>query len=69
MNTESWQKIKEIFTGRIELPVDQRAAYLDKCDLEFRYEVEKLINATPDCACVTMHREATTNIRSKYFCL
>lgn len=48
MNTENWQKVKEVFYSALNKPEADRAAYLDEvCSGEpaFRSEVEMLLNS------------------------
>jgi len=47
MNQERWEKIKEIFQRSIELPPDERSAFLDEAcagDGDLRREVENLLS-------------------------
>ncbi len=45
MNSTDWQEIKEIFNAAYELPVPERAAFLDGYAEDLRSEVEKLLSA------------------------
>ena len=45
MNTDDWQKIKEIFNAAIESPAGERAAILENCAANLRGEVAKLLKA------------------------
>ncbi len=45
MNTDDWQKIKEIFNAAIESPAAERAAMLESCAANLRGEVAKLLKA------------------------
>lgn len=45
MKTENWQKIKEVFNATLDLPENERAAFLEKQAANLRQEVQKLINA------------------------
>lgn len=46
MTTDNWQQFKEVFQAALELPVDERPAYLDRVCTEpaFRAEVESLLD-------------------------
>lgn len=48
MNSAEWQKIKKVFNGAMDVPGQERAAFLSKYDDGLRLEVEKLINANDD---------------------
>jgi len=45
MTTDNWQLFKEVFQAALDLPVEQRSAYLDRvcADASFRKEVESLL--------------------------
>lgn len=45
MNPAEWQKIKKIFNAAIDLPEDERAAFLEKCDEDTLQKVKKLLKA------------------------
>ncbi|HYJ92728.1 MAG TPA: protein kinase, partial [Pyrinomonadaceae bacterium] len=45
MDSECWIKIKESFMTAIDLHGGDRLDFLDKCDLDVRREVERLLNA------------------------
>ncbi|HRH46518.1 MAG TPA: protein kinase, partial [Pyrinomonadaceae bacterium] len=45
MKTDDWQKIKEVFNATLDLPENERAAFLEKQAASLRQEVQKLINA------------------------
>ena len=45
MDSTRWIKIKELFMTVFDLPDDERAAFLDKCDADLRPEVERLLRA------------------------
>ena len=44
--TDNWQQFKEVFQTALELPVEERSAYLDRvcADASFRKEVESLLD-------------------------
>lgn len=46
MDSGQWIKIKEVFSAVAELPLDERAAFLEKSDPAIREEVEKLLAAS-----------------------
>ena len=45
MNPTEWQKIKEIFNAAIDLPENERAAFLEKCDKVTFKKVKNLLEA------------------------
>src|SRR5687767_7831440 len=48
MTSSNWQKVKEIFNSALELPPEERSAYLDDAcgaDNDLRSEVEKLLDS------------------------
>ena len=46
MTTDNWQHFKEVFQTALDLPVEERSAYLDRVcvDASFRKEVESLLD-------------------------
>lgn len=69
MDTDRWQKIKEIFRQGLSRKPDERAAFLDKVcgdDKELRKEVQALLE-TQDCEDDFL--KPPTVILTGYFCL
>ena len=48
MNSEDWQRLKEIFNAVIDLPESERASVLEKYDESTRLEIEKLIRSASE---------------------
>jgi eukaryotic-like serine/threonine-protein kinase len=43
MDSKQWQKVKELFSETLDLPVDERRGFLENVDENLRAEVEKLL--------------------------
>jgi serine/threonine protein kinase/tetratricopeptide (TPR) repeat protein len=48
MNSTRWLEIKEIFNAACDLPLENRASFLEKYDVSLRLEVIKLLNANDE---------------------
>ena len=45
MDSSRWSKVKEAFNAAYELPEEERADFLNQCDNDLRWEVERLLRA------------------------
>ena len=45
MDSAEWEKLKDLFNQAIDLPAEERAAFLENCDEDLRVEIINLIAA------------------------
>jgi serine/threonine protein kinase/tetratricopeptide (TPR) repeat protein len=48
MDSKQWQKVKELFSATLDLPLNERGAFLENVDEAVRVEVEKLLSNFDD---------------------